>query len=157
VAAAASFLSFSIRAIWLKVGLPLVLILTILGCDAKVEYRDVSERHPEILKRRYEVSGVLLAYGIRKHSQAPIDYITLMPPPGIEGKQIVDLGRLPMGTAFKVKNVLLSNRFPDSNESIIIEFDSYNFNVTVPIRIELFRGNEGRGTFELNAKIYKRL
>jgi hypothetical protein len=143
--------------IWLKVVLALVPILLMVGCDAKVEYRDVSERHPEILKRRYEVSGVLLAYGIRKHSEAPIDYITLMPPPGIEGKQIVDLGRLPLGTIFKVKNILLSNRFPDSNESFIIEFETYKFNATVPVRIELFRGNEGRGTFELNAKIYKRL
>jgi hypothetical protein len=143
--------------IWLKVVLALVPILLMVGCDAKVEYRDVSERHPEILKRRYEVSGVLLAYGIRKHSQAPIDYITLMPPPGIEGKQIVDLGRLPLGTVFQVKSVFLSNSFPDSNESLIVEFESYKFNVTVPVRIELFRGNEGRGTFELNAKIYKRL
>jgi hypothetical protein len=131
--------------------------LVLFGCDAKVEYRNVTERNSNLLKRRYKIVGEIVAYGYRKHSQAAIEEIVLMPRPGIQGRQIVNLGTIPIGSVFSIKSVWLSNVFPDSNESLVVIFENYKFSLDAPVRVELFRGNEGPGSFGLNSKYYELL
>ncbi|MDQ2988102.1 MAG: hypothetical protein M3R60_03245 [Pseudomonadota bacterium] len=70
------------------------LLLTVMavgalaGCDER--FADVSNdpRFRQNVGARYEVIGAVDAYGIRHHSKAPVDYVTLIPPPGIAGSEV---------------------------------------------------------------------
>jgi hypothetical protein len=130
----------------------------LLGCDSQVEYRNVSEDIPGIIGVRYRVKGQVLVYGVRKHSRSQIDYIQLIPPPGIGGSQIVPLTPIPFGTVFKVVSAWKSNRFTPNTNSVLVEFENYALHEKVPTRIEYFRGNNQYWWgFELNREYYERI
>jgi hypothetical protein len=66
--------------------LQLLLVIAVgaqVGCD--VRFADVSNdpRFRQMVRTRYEASGALDAYGMRPHSKAEVEYITLIPPPAI--------------------------------------------------------------------------
>jgi hypothetical protein len=130
----------------------------LLGCDSQVVYKNISQNVPEIIGVRYRVKGQVLVYGVRKHSRAPIDYIQLMPPPGIGGTQIVPLTPIPVGSVFKVLSAWKSSRFTPNTHSVLVEFENYALPEKVPTRIEYFRGNNQYWWgFELNREYYERI
>jgi hypothetical protein len=133
-------------------------LIALLGCDSQVVYQEVSRSFPEIIGARYRVKRPVLAYGIRKHSRAPIEYIQLMPPPGIAGSQIVPLTPIPVGTLFKVVSAWKSNTVTPNTHSVLVELENYTPPENVPIRIEYFRGNNQYWWgFELNSDFYERV
>jgi hypothetical protein len=134
------------------------LVVMLLGCDDKVVYQDISSSVPEIIGARYRVKGRVLVYGIRKHSKAPIDYIQLMPPPGIGGSQIVPLPEIPIGVIFKIVSAWKSNHIEPNSNSVLVEFENFELPEKVPTRIEYFRGNNQHWWgFALNSEYYERI
>ena len=129
----------------------------VAACDERFEDVSKDPKFKNIVGTRYEIIGSVDAYGIRAHPKAPVEYITFIPPPGIEGYE-VDF-RLPItpGSIITVVQVLDSNRWPDPSLTFAIELQGTKMPVEVPIRIDLFRGNEGQGRAQLNPDIYRQI
>lgn len=145
--------------------MPKILILlmvavlgALLACSEE-RLKDVSEE-PEfkpVIGTRYEIVGAVDAYGIRQHSGAKIDYITLIPPPGIAGPEVGFRIPIKVGSSIAVTRVLRINSWIDPDILFFVRMDGTQMPVDVVTRIELFRGNEGNDFLQLNPKIYRRL
>jgi hypothetical protein len=137
----------------------LLLMVFLFGCDLEAKHEDVSEepRSKAAVGVRYEVVGTVDAYGIRRHSKAPVDYITLIPPPGIGGSEVGFQIPVRPGSTIRVAKVVRTNRLFDPNMTFIVELDGTPLPVAAPMRIDLFRGNEGQGYLQMNPAIYRRL
>lgn len=137
----------------------LLLMVFLAGCDFQEKQKDISSepRSKSTIGTRYEVVGAVDAYGIRRTSQAPVDEITLIPPPGIAGPEVGF--RIPVrpGSTVAVRKVIRTNRAIDPEMNLVVELEGTPMPVAVPVSIELFRGNEGKGYLQLNPKIYRRL
>ncbi len=128
------------------------------GCFEE-QLDDVSKdpKFNQIVGLRYKVVGAVDGYGIRKHSKAEIDYITLIPPPGIQGVQIAFRTPIKVGSTITVLKIFRTNRFFDPNMSIVIQLEGTQMPIDKIIRVDLFRGNEGQGLGQLNPSIYRQL
>ena len=137
--------------------LMMIVVGAVLGCDERSI--DVSKdiRFTQLVGARYEVIGVLNAYGLRQHSKAPVEYITLIPPPGIGGRQIGFSVAIEPGSTITVLKVLKTNRWPDPDLTLEVQLTGTRMPVETTIRIDLFRGNEGQGNMLLNPRIYRRV
>ena len=132
--------------------------ITLAGCSKEV-LTDVSSQisYRQIVGTNFEVIGRLDAYGIRDHSSAPVKYVTLIPPPGIAGSQIAFVREVPRGTKATVTHVLQSNRLLDPQMTLLVRIESTDSQLSIPARIDLFRGNEGKGAAGLNPSLYRKL
>lgn len=128
------------------------------GCYAE-KFVDISneETYSKLIGSIYEITGPIIGHGIRKNSEAPVEYITLIPPPGIGGSQVAFSNSIPIGSKIKIIKVLKSNRLYKSDITLIIEMEGVNFPSDTPIRIDLTRGNEGSNSTLLNEKFYRRM
>ncbi|MNM86851.1 hypothetical protein D3C81_990160 [compost metagenome] len=133
-------------------------VFGLIGCYSE-KFIDISneEGYSKLIGKTYEITGPIIGHGIRKHSNAPVDYVTLMPPPGIGGHQIAFANLVPIGSKIKIVKVLKSNRLIDSDITLIIEVYEGDFTSNVPIRIDLTRGNEGSKSTLLNEKFYRKI
>jgi len=142
-----------------KLGLLLSIVTfaTLVACGQET-YVDVSRdpKYEGMVGARFQVTGHLLAYGIRHDSKAPIEYVTLMPPPGIAGSMIVPLGTVPPQSTLTVLAVRKTNRVFDDPLTYIVSLQGATITAAYPIHIERFRGNEGPdGLLSLNPRIYQ--
>ena len=128
---------------------------TLVGCD--VRFSDVSKdpKFRHLVGARYEVIGTLDAYGIRNHSKAAVEYTTLIPPPGIAGSEVGFCIAIEPKSEITILKVLKSNRWPDPDLALEVRLTGTEMLIE-PVRIELFRGNEGPGGAQLNSRIYRR-
>ena len=133
-------------------------IAGLMGCYSE-KFVDISneEGYSKLIGKTYEITGPVIGHGIRKHSNASVDYVTLMPPPGIGGHQIAFANLVPVGSKIKIVKVLKSNRLIDSDITLMIEIYEGDFTSDVPVRIDLTRGNEGSKSTLLNEKFYKKI
>lgn len=130
----------------------------LLAC-AEEKFKDVSD-DPDIrpiVGSQYEIVGPVYAYGIRNHSKAPIDLITLIPPPGIEGSEVGFKVPVQLGSRVTILKVLRTNRILDPNMDYVVKLNGTKMPAEATVRIELFRGNQGGGYLELNPAIYRRI
>lgn len=125
----------------------------------QVQFEDVSKdpKFKHVVGSRYEVVGAVHGYGIRQHSKAEVEYITLIPPPGIEGSEVGFRVPINPGSKITVLKVLRSNRWPDPNLTLVIQLEGTQMPIGTTIRIDLFRGNEGQGLLQLNPGIYRKI
>ena len=131
---------------------------TLLACTEET-FKDVSDA-PEFkiaVGATYEVVGAVDAYGIRRHSGAAVEYITLIPPPGIEGSEVGFRVSVNSGSRIIVLKVLKTNRWIDRDLSFVVKLEGTNMKSDVVTRIDLFRGNEGQGFLQLNPRIYRKM
>lgn len=137
----------------------LINILFLTGCDFEVKYRDVSQqkKYIELIGQRYEIKNNLIAYGIRKNSKKPIDYITLMPAPGIGGTQVGYEKIIESKSIIKVEQVFVTNRIFDSPITLKVELENEILIPSIPIYIDLMRGNEGSSDLSLNPIHYQKI
>lgn len=137
--------------------LMLIAVCALAGCDER--FADVSNnpRFRQSVGERYEVVGAVDAYGIRHHSKAPVDYVTLIPPPGIAGSEVGFRIRIEPGSTITVRKVLKSNRWPDPDMTLEVQLTGTRLPVQTVVTIDLFRGNEGDGVVQLNPRIYRRI
>ncbi|MDQ2988103.1 MAG: hypothetical protein M3R60_03250 [Pseudomonadota bacterium] len=56
-----------------------------------------------------------------------------------------------------MRKVLKSNRWPDPDMTLQVELAGTRLPVETVITIDLFRGNEGPATVQLNPRIYRRM
>ena len=101
--------------------------------------------------------GSLEAYGVRQNAQAPVDHVTLIPPFGVDGPEVDFRIPVPAGATVTVLKVVRTNPLFDPEMTFIVALEGAALPVTAPVRIDLFRGNEGQGDLQLNPAIYRRL
>lgn len=137
----------------------LVLVLLGMGLSIEQKHTDVSANavYKEQIGRQYEVVGRVDAYGIRPHSQAAVTYVTLIPPPGIGGPEVGFRIPVVAGSKVTVTKVLKTNRLLDPDMTFEIGLAGTKLPAEMPIRIDLFRGNEGDSALQLNPGIYRKL
>ncbi len=123
--------------------------------DEKLEDVSMSPEFNAFIGNTYEVIGPVDAYGIRKHSKAPVDYIVLIPPPGVEGSEVGFRIPVDKGSRITVLKVLKSNRMFDSDKTFVVKLQGTQLPANSSIRIDLFRGNEGQNGLPLNPNIYR--
>jgi hypothetical protein len=139
--------------------LPLLLLIGALSGCMEVKLTDVSNKpkNKHLIGTQYRIIGNLDAYGIRKHSRAPVDYITLVPPPGFDGYEVDFCVRLEHGSVITVAKVMKTNRWLDGRDAFIVTIEGTEMPVDAEIRLELNRGNEGDGRLQLNPAIYRKI
>lgn len=136
-----------------------IALATLPACSWEQRLDDVSNepKFKNLVGTRYLVVRPVDAYGIRKHSGAAVDYITLIPPPGIAGPEVGFQTPVQTGSTLTIVKVYRSNRWPDPDMTLGVRVEGTQMPVDASIRIDLFRGNEGSGEVGLNADIYQRL
>jgi hypothetical protein len=137
--------------------LVLISIAALAGCD--VRFVDVSNdpAFRSAVGVRSEVVGALHAYGIREHSMEGVKYITLIPPPGIAGSEVVFTITVQPGSQITVLKILKSNRWPDPELTLEIKLTSTRMALEAVTRIDLLRGYEGETQVQLNPRVYRRI
>ena len=105
----------------------------------------------------YEVIGALDAYGIRTHSGSQVQYITLIPPPGIEGPEIGYMTPVAAGSRIRILAILRTNRLFDPRMTLLVHLEGTLLPIETPIRIEMYRGNQGSDPNDLNPAVFRRV
>jgi len=134
------------------------IVMCFLGACSEEKLKDVSSdpKYKNVIGTEYEIVGPLLAYGIRNHSRAPVELVSLIPPPGIEGSEVGFRVPVAIGSKVIIRRVLKTNRVFDPPMTLVVQLKGTQLPVdTTMIRIDLFRGNEGKGNVDLNASIYR--
>lgn len=142
-----------------KLAVPLLVsILSLYGCSDETR-TNVSgqEEFERFVGMRFEVIGPVDAYGIRPHSKAEVEYVTLIPLPGIDGPEVGFRTRLQVGSKVTVQRVMKTNRMFDPSMSYEVLLEGTQLPKALPVRLDLFRGNEGEGAMQLNPKLYRSL
>lgn len=136
-----------------------IAMATLPACTWEQRLDDVSNdpKFKNVVGSRYVVARAVDAYGIREHSGAAVDYITLIPPPGIGGSEVGFRMPVEIGSTITVLKVYRTNRWPDPDMTLGVQVEGTRMPVDAAIRIDLFRGNEGEGEVGLNADIYRKL
>ena len=93
---------------------------------------DVSsqDKYRHLIGSKFEVIGRVDAYGIRDHSGAPADYVTLMPPPGIGGSQIAFVRSVPSGSKVTVTKILKTNHVFDPDKTLLVHLEALQEPIT---------------------------
>ena len=132
--------------------------LVILAACGSETHSDVSQepKYRQMVGQEFRVVGPLLAYGLRQHSQASIEYVTLMPPPGIAGSTVVPLGVVHLSSLITIRTVHKTNRVFDDSLTYLVSVQGSAIRTGFPIMIDRFRGNEGlAGDTSLNPGFYE--
>ena len=130
------------------------------ACSCEVTYDDVShhEEYRGVVGTRYEIVGQVDAYGIGRHSDAPADYLTLIPRPGIAGPEVVFEAPIPKGATVTVTKVFQTNRIVfESGLTLEVALHGAGLPLRGRTLIDLNRGSEGPGTAGLNPALYRKL
>lgn len=128
----------------------------LISCS-DVTYSDIdSSWESEVTLRRYEVVGDVDAYSIRPHSRARAEYVSLIPPPGIEGREVERVVRVKKGTIVVITGVEETTRWMDCGLSFRVAVEGQNLGME-KVRIEMNRGNQGEDCLSLNPEIYQPL
>jgi hypothetical protein len=133
--------------------------MSLLTACTDETFKDVSrnQKYSNVVGAEYEIVGPLIAYGIRDHLDAPVELVTLIPPPGIEGSEIGFRVPIEIGSRVIVRRVLKTNRVFDAPITLVVELKGTRLPIDSVVRIDLFRGNEGEGNIDLNSNIYRRV
>lgn len=136
----------------------LVSILSLIGCSDETRVNvSEQERFKRFIGMQFEVIGPVDAYGIRPHSKAEVEYVTLIPLPGIDGPEVAFRTRLHVGSKLTVTRVIWTNRPFDRSMSYEVLLEGTQLPQAVPVRLDLFRGNDGDDAMQPNPKLYRRL
>lgn len=134
----------------------LISLFSLFGCSNESRI-DVSQRDEfkRFVGMQFEVIGPVDAYGIRPHSRAAVEYVTLIPLPGIEGPEVGFRTRLHAGSTVTVQRVIKTNGMFDPSMSYEVLLEGTHLPSPAPVRLDLFRGNEGESGMQLNPKLYR--
>lgn len=135
-----------------------ILLGLFAGCS-DVVLTDVSTDpdYRDLVGDEFEIVGAVDLYGIRQHSKAPVEYRTLIPPPGIGGYEVASRHPLEIGTRITVAKVMRTTRWLDCGTAFIVSIEGEPTDPGVDTTLELNRGNKGASCRELNPKIYRKI
>lgn len=136
----------------------LAVMTMMLSACSETTFNDVSNKagYRELVGTSYLVIGQLDAYGIRKHSQAAVEYVTLIPAPGIAGSEVGFRAPVTVGTTMTVTRVFETNRSFDPSISLEVKMFGDPILGNLPIRVDLMRGNQGSNKLSLNPAIFQK-
>jgi len=77
--------------------------------------------------------------------------------PGTDGPEVGFRTRLQAGSKVTVQRVIKTNRMFDPSMSYEVLLEGTQLPKAIPIRLDLFHGNEGEGAMQLNPKLYRSL
>lgn len=139
-------------------SISLVALTIMISACGETKYTDVSTEpgYRGLVGAIYTVVGPVNAYGIRKHSKAAIEYVTVIPPPGIEGSEVGFRIPIAVGSTLTVMSVYETNRFFDSSISFGVKLTGVAIPANLPVRIDLMRGNQGADKLSLNPAVFQR-
>jgi hypothetical protein len=126
------------------------------ACDFSDQ--DVSKTPPysDFVGRRYRVLvDDLHGYGIGDKGGSTATWITLIPAPGIGGRDVVFERPVPKGRTFRIVGAARRFLLFDKGVYYRVMLDDEDW-PAVTTKIELFRGNEGEGA-SLNPRVYRLL
>lgn len=135
-----------------------IALTTVMSACGEATYVDVSLKsgYREMVGLTYTVISPVSAYGIRKHSGTTVDYVAIMPPPGIKGSQVGFQIPIAIGHKLKVIGIYETNRIFDPSVSLRVELNEIGIPENLPIQVDLMRGNQGTTKFSLNPEVFQR-
>jgi hypothetical protein len=133
--------------------------VAVTGC-ARGEQENITSMRPyaDVVGVEYEVIvDDLYGYGIyASRDTKAIGWITLIPGVGIGGSEVAFRRHVPKGQVIRILSAWRQPLLFDNDVYYRVAIESPDFPSDVPIKLELFRGNEGEGA-ELNPRVYRRL
>ncbi len=110
-----------------------------------------------MIGHEYRVIGDVDAYGIKQDLQdEDASYVTLIPPPGIGGPEVVFKRRVPAGQTFRIRRAMRRFVLLDNGTEYVIDLQGSDLPQDIEVRLALMRGNES-GEADLNPPLYQRL
>jgi hypothetical protein len=139
-------------------SIPCIVLATVLSGCGETKYVDVSAQpgYRDIVGATYTVKGPMTAYGIRKHSKAAVEYVSVVPAPGIDGPEVGFRLPIAIGSTVTVNSVYESNRIFDPSISLGVKLNGAAMPKGLPIRIDLMRGIQGTDKLSLNPALFQR-
>ena len=136
----------------------LVLAILVSGCSSGIPENLTSE-HPYsgFIGARYRVVATnLYAYGVYESlNDKKLSYITLVPL-DLSGPEFAFRRTVAPGQTITILSAWRRAVLLDSGVYYLVEVENADLPQDIPVRLEMFRGNEGRDG-DLNPEIYKRL
>jgi hypothetical protein len=141
----------------LRPGFLVAVAAMLVACN-ETTFIDVSDKlgYRELVGTTYTVVGPLVAYGIRKHTEATAEYVTLIPAPGIAGSEVGFSTPIGIGTQMRVIRVYETNRLIDSSTSLEVRLSGNFVFGNLPVRLDLMRGNQGSSKLTLNPAVFRK-
>lgn len=135
-----------------------IVLATTLSACGETKYVDVSAQpgYRDIVGTAYIIISPVSAYGIRKHSKAAVEYVSVIPPPGIDGSEVGFRFPITVGSTLTVTGVYKTNRIFDPSISLEIKLTGVVIPANLPIRVDLMRGNQGADKVSLNPAVFQR-
>ena len=131
------------------------------GCSEVVlTDRSADPRYAPLIGTRYEIVGNLAAYGIRDHSNAPVEYVTLVTAPGFAGPEVAFHRWIRPGSRFEILQVLETNVVFDCDIVFAVRLEDAPVPLPpgIPVHLDVNRGNEAGGCEpRLNPAVYRSL
>ena len=139
-------------------SISLMTFTMMLPACGETKYADVSTQpgYQELVRATYTIVAPVNAYGIRKHSRAAIEYVTVIPLPGIEGSEVGFRIPIAVGSTLTVMSVYETNRIFDLSVSLGVKLNGTALPANLPILIDLMRGNQGADKLSLNPAVFQR-
>lgn len=136
----------------------LFFLMSLAGCEQTMKDVSSEPKYGQHVGARYEIVGPVDAYGIRKHSDAPVRYVTLIPPPGIAGSEVGFVFPIKPGAQITITNVFETNRLPAKERfTFLVRLEGTPFPDQMPVMIDLLGDNQGPDRLLLNPKFYRRI
>ena len=139
-------------------SMPLIAFTMMLSACGETKYADVSTQpgYREMVGVTYTIVGPVSAYGIRKHSKAAMEFVSVIPPPGIDGPEVGFRIPIMLGATLTVVSVYKTNRVFDPDISLGVKLNEVDIPANLPIRVDLMRGNQGADKLSLNPAMFRR-
>jgi hypothetical protein len=127
------------------------------ACTEKVKDVSGDRKYKSLIGAEYEIVGPVEAYGIRYHSKASVDSVTLVPPPGYDSFEVGFRVPIALGSKITIRQVLKTNRVFDPPMRFVVQLEGTQLPVDVPISMDIYGGNKGNADVDLNPSIYRPL
>jgi hypothetical protein len=113
--------------------------------------------YAQVVGTQYRIIEATDAYGIYKDlNKKVISCIELIPGVGISGPEVAFKKRIAKGQKITVLSAWRERKLLHSNVFYVISLQDGGLPREIQVRIDLSRGNEGKGV-ELNPRIYERI
>lgn len=148
--------------------LSVALLLPVLVSCVQLALIDASAdpKYREVIGREYMLREDFLACGSKHDYPSPgFDHVLIMPPPGLGGRYIVPLGRIPAGSRFRIVGVVDRRSELFKNPEYVVAFQDFRIPGAEgkPVRLyhvalwPLYEKPAGDGTAPMLSERYFRL
>jgi hypothetical protein len=137
----------------------LSVVLALAACQVgPAEEITSTKPYADLIGARYSVVvDNLHAYGVYESlNERIVSYITLVPPPGADGPEYAFSKPVPKGQVITILSAWKEFIPLQSGVYYLVAIENSDLPQGIPIKLKLYRGNEGVGA-DLNPAIYRKL